>query len=380
MDDTTPAGARGRRTRGERILQWDIYCRVVDNYGDIGVCWRLASQLAARGERAVLWVDDAAALRWMAPTGCAGVTVHAGAAPARAFAPGDVVIDAFGAGLPAGLVAALARINAAGQRPCIPWINLEYLSAEPHAQASHTLASPVHGGAAAGIYKWFFFPGFTPASGGLLRELDLPQWRAHFRAHEAAAWRAHWGLEPGRSRVISLFCYEPAALAPALLQWAAPAQPPTALLVTHGRAAAALHAALALLPAGWNARSQLQIRFLPPLSQHDYDRLLWCADLNFVRGEDSLVRALWAGAPFVWQAYPQDDGAQAAKIEAMLEVLGAPASWRRYHLWWNGLVPEASAPALEPAAWQGPLDACRARLLAQDDLLTRLQRFVAENR
>jgi len=316
----------------------------------------------------------------MAPEGCAGVMVHAAGAAEAVLAPGDVVIDAFGAGLPAGLVAALARSNAAGRRPRILWINLEYLSAEAHAQDSHALASPVHGGAAAGIYKWFFFPGFTPASGGLLREPDLPQRRAHFQAHEAAAWRARWGLEPGRSRVISLFCYEPAALGPALLQWAAPAQPATAVLVTHGRAAAAVRTALARLPATWNARAQLQIVFLPPVSQPDFDRLLWCADLNFVRGEDSLVRALWAGAPFIWQAYPQDDGAHAAKIEALLDVLDAPASWRRYHYWWNGLAAESAAPLLEPAAWQAALDACRARLLAQDDLLTRLQRFVAENR
>jgi hypothetical protein len=23
-------------------LHWDIFCRVIDNFGDIGVCWRLA--------------------------------------------------------------------------------------------------------------------------------------------------------------------------------------------------------------------------------------------------------------------------------------------------------------------------------------------------
>ncbi len=37
----------------------DIFCAVVDNYGDIGVCWRLARQLAhEHGMTVRLWVDD----------------------------------------------------------------------------------------------------------------------------------------------------------------------------------------------------------------------------------------------------------------------------------------------------------------------------------
>ena len=32
-------------------MLWDLFCRVIDNHGDLGVCWRLARDLAARGER-----------------------------------------------------------------------------------------------------------------------------------------------------------------------------------------------------------------------------------------------------------------------------------------------------------------------------------------
>ncbi|MEO7887531.1 MAG: elongation factor P maturation arginine rhamnosyltransferase EarP, partial [Polaromonas sp.] len=45
-----------------RSLQWDIFCKVIDNFGDIGVCWRLAADLASRGHKVRLWVDDASAL------------------------------------------------------------------------------------------------------------------------------------------------------------------------------------------------------------------------------------------------------------------------------------------------------------------------------
>ena len=47
-------------------LLWDIFCRVIDNHGDLGVCWRLSCDLAARGQQVRLWVDDASALQWMA--------------------------------------------------------------------------------------------------------------------------------------------------------------------------------------------------------------------------------------------------------------------------------------------------------------------------
>ena len=40
-------------------LAWDIFCTVIDNYGDIGICWRLARQLRVDdGQRVRLWVDD----------------------------------------------------------------------------------------------------------------------------------------------------------------------------------------------------------------------------------------------------------------------------------------------------------------------------------
>ena len=65
--------------------------------------------------------------------------------------------------------------------------------------------------------------------------------------------------------------------------------------------------------------------------------MLWACYLNFVRGEDSLVRALWAGQPFIWHIYPQDDNAHHAKLEAFLDWLQAPESLRKAHRVWNGM-------------------------------------------
>ena len=400
---------------------WDIFCRVIDNHGDLGVCWRLACQLATRGHPVRLWVDDASALAWMAPLGHTGVDVRpwdstdwptpAATRPASppaspdtappatcarppatahttTFAPNaSVWLEAFGCEPPDEFIANnLYKSSAECQKSSSflnppAWINLEYLSAEPYAQRCHRLPSPVMSGPARGLTRHFFYPGFTPGTGGLLREPDLLARQAAF---DRAAWLRAQGVPWAGERIVSLFCYEPAALAAQLAQWAA-ANTPTRLLVAPGRPWAAVCQALAQRPGGarpctgptvtWGS---LVLHALPHLSQHHFDHLLWASDANFVRGEDSLVRALWAGKPLVWHIYPQDDGAHGAKLNAFLDWLQAPADLRAFHHHWNaGAAPTADLPPVNGAQAAACVQAARARLLAQPDLVTQLLDWLA---
>ena len=362
-----------------QALRWDVFCHVVDNFGDIGFCWRLACGLAGQGQSVRLFVDDARALAWMAPQGCVGVQVHplAGLGPGAAqaaYEPGDVVLAAFGCALPATVLQALQRAGqgGAGAAPRhIPWIHLEYLSAEAYAAHSHGLDSPVLGGAAAGIHRRFYFPGFDLQTGGLLREPGLMSRRQRF---DRGAWLAARGIGWNGETVLSLFCYEP----PLLRDWLAElAGSPLLLMVTDGRATAAVRRALAALPPEWNREGRLRIHFLPALTQPEFDHLLWCADGNFVRGEDSLVRAVWAGAGLVWQAYPQDQDAHRDKLEAFLDWMQAPEDLQEFSRCWNGICP-APLPPARWDAWGEAVRAARGRLLAQDDLVSRLMRFVSQ--
>lgn len=352
-------------------MLWDIFCRVIDNHGDIGVCWRLAADLAERGERLRLWVDDASALAWMAPGGAVGVEVRAwDDASSEHSQPGDVVVEAFGCDPPAAFVARMAKKASA---PC--WINLEYLSAEAYVERNHGLCSPQSHGPGAGLAKWFFYPGFTLRTGGLLREPGLLSRREQF---DASAWRVRHAIDPrAGERTISLFCYDNAAL-PTLVD--ALAQQPTLLLATPGHARAQLRQLLG----DRRPRPDLRVIELPFFTQSDYDHLLWSCDLNFVRGEDSLVRAQWAGAPFVWQIYPQSDGAHEAKLEAFLDVFldgaeaGLAADLRALWQVWNGLGGALRWP--DPAAWRRHCANWRARLAAQPDLGSQLLGFARERR
>ena len=361
-------------------LRWDIFCRVIDNYGDLGVCWRLCADLAQRGHTVRLWADDASALSWMAPQGCAGISVHAWPSEAdlqalakdSTFTVGDVIVEAFGCELPEAFQALMAQ----GLKPV--WVNLEYLSAEGYVARSHGLASPVMSGPARGMTKWFYFPGFTHDTGGLLREPNL------LEGPGRAAWLGTLLLDKPISpheRLISLFCYEPKAL-PDLLEQLCQADEPTRLLVAQGRPSAAVVAATQILRMPKNGTGHLYISPLPHFSQIEFDHLLWTCDFNFVRGEDSLVRALWAGQPWVWHIYPQDDLAHQEKLNAFEEALDMPTDLRLFHAVWNGLE-TAPLPTLSPATlgrWRDWSHQAQQRLFAQTDLTTQLLRFVVQKR
>jgi uncharacterized repeat protein (TIGR03837 family) len=349
---------------------WDIFCTVIDNHGDLGVCWRLTRQLRDAGQRVRLWVDDASALAWMAPTAHQepGIEVRpweeASQAPTlHGLVPADVWIEAFGCTLPEAFVGHFVERAAAARAQQPVWINLEYLSAEDWVPRMHGLPSPVMSGPAKGWTKRFFYPGFTQDTGGLLRETNLLTQQQSF---DRLAWRQQHApnLAPS-GRLISLFCYEPAALRPLLTQLA---DTPHHLLVTPGRPLAAVQQALT----GWSVSPSWSA--LPYTDQSGFDEMLWGCDLNFVRGEDSLIRALWAGQPFIWHIYPQDDHAHHAKLEAFLDWMQAPQSLRHAHRVWNGLEqgawPELETPTL--LSWTQVVQAARQRLLEQRPLTHQL--------
>jgi uncharacterized repeat protein (TIGR03837 family) len=214
--------------------------------------------------------------------------------------------------------------------------------------------------------KWFFYPGFTAGTGGLMQDFGSVS------------------TEPPThpdSRRISLLCYEPPAL-PQLLQKLADAHKRSDVLVMAGRGQQAVKAAFlsknSHYPA-WNMRRMLLIHEQAWMPQTQYDALLASCELNFVRGEDSLVRALLAGHAFVWQIYPQADGAHGVKLEAFLDWLQAPADLRDFHLVWNGLQ-AGDLPEIDLVAWTICAQSAKNRLLVQRDLVSQLLDFVEEKR
>ena len=372
-------------------IHWDVFCHAVDNLGDVGVCWRVARQLARdHGQAPRLWTDAPEILARMVPGYQAdgraqtldGVEIRRWSDPFPDAAPADVVLETFGCGLPPAFLDAMA----ARPRPPV-WINLEHLSAEDWVGGCHGLASR-HPRLPLTCY--FFFPGFGPGTGGLAREADLIARRDAFHAQGGAA-RFWSGLglttpQPGEIK-ISLFAYAQPEIPALLAAWAAgPSR--VVCVIPEGPAVAA---AAAFFGDQWrNGRGhsgRLEARALPFVPQSDFDELLWACDLNFVRGEDSFLRAQWASRPFVWQIYPQTDGAHWPKLRAFLgryttglapgtrDALGAFwEAWNRGEAAgpaWTRLVP--ALPELDRHARQWA-----DGLAGEPDLVTELVAFAQE--
>lgn len=326
----------------------DIFCNVIDNYGDIGVCWRLARQLANEHGRAVrLWVDDLNSFSWLCPEAdaaavkqqCRGVEVYQWRKDFADVQPAELVIEAFACKLPDRYIETMA---AQAHKPI--WINLEYLSAEDWVDGCHKLPSPHP---TLPLTKYYFFPGFTTQTGGLLLEHDLLARRDTFQ-NDAVQQQAFWqsvglAMPQAETLKISLFGYENSALSELFDVWASGTQP-VLCLVPEGRILPQVgqyFGDAAPYTSGDYARGKLQVRVLPFVDQERYDELLWACDINFVRGEDSCVRALWAGKSFIWHIYPQHDAVHLKKLEAFLtlynERLSPTTSEAIQGLWkaWN---------------------------------------------
>jgi uncharacterized repeat protein (TIGR03837 family) len=375
-----------------------LFCRVVDNYGDIGICWRLARQLQhEHGIDVVLWVDDLASFRRICPavdTGAElqqveGVTVRHWRDQDGVYSVADVayiVIEFFACDIPPGYIAAMAQCE---PRPV--WFNLEGLTAEEWVEGCHRLTSPHP---RLPLTKHFFFPGFTDKTGGLLREAALEQQRAQFLSDPSAAqaFLARFDVTPAEMAAtrISLFCYPHAPVSALFDVWQ---QEPAAItcLVPEGVAPEAVQAFLGDgvdSKAGASAtRGALTVRVLPFVAQPDYDKLLWACDLNFVRGEDSFVRAQWAGKPFVWHIYPQDENLHHKKLRAFLQRYAAGLDGLAdFSLRWNGAPTTGESPDWA-AQWRRfrdemPQMAVHAvdwqqQMLANGDLATNMLQFAA---
>ncbi|WP_412841539.1 elongation factor P maturation arginine rhamnosyltransferase EarP [Aeromonas dhakensis] len=392
-------------------FDWDIFCCVVDNFGDIGVTWRLARQLKQEGAlpaqesevQVRLWVDDLASFARICPgldpalesQWVDGIhiqhwheTLPADTIPAR------VVIEAFACELPTPFI---ERMASQPRPPC--WLNLEYLSAESWVEDCHGLASPQRlesqSLGSLSLNKYFFFPGFTARTGGLLCERGLIVERERWQQDEAGlnAYWASLGLPPKQEHElrISLFTYESAALTSLVECWCQSATPVT-LLLPLGRSlndvltGAGLADAIPTARAGDLLHSgNLAIKLLPMTDQAGYDRLLWSCDLNLVRGEDSFVRAQWAARPFLWHIYPQEEQAHMVKLDGFLDhylaqLPTATGQWLRgfshalnqgenTREWWAQWPDHA-------AIWQQHGRHWSHKLLQDGDLVTRLVKFL----
>jgi len=310
----------------------DLLCRVVDNYGDIGVVYRLARALSelAAAPRLRLVVDDLQAFSLLEPAvdpslsvqSVRGWTVLSWAGPAPGPAtenkavknadaeytavyagdPATAVVECFACGRPGWFEALLFDPDDPAVKTIV---NLEYLTAEDYADEFHKMPSLTR---SSRVRKFMFLPGFTPATGGLI--LDGAFMRAC--ARHASARRGDDRLEPAERYRILVFGYERdyARIVDDIATFGL--DRPVQVLLASGKSQRCF------LDAWERAGRPFSVEALPFLRQEAWDELLATCDFMIVRGEDSLSRAALSGRPFLWQAYPQEGAHQLVKVTALL--------------------------------------------------------------
>lgn len=332
---------------------WDIFCKIVDNFGDIGVCWRLAQQLHNEHQLSIrLYIDDLQVAKQLIPAldttlaqqTIQGISIIAWHEDTQFPDAAPVVIESFACELPPAYLASMQASTV--------WINLEYLSAESWVDDFHANSSK-----RGVLTRHFFFPGFTPTTGGLLREHNIVKQQLTLAASQQQKFWTSLGLTPNPHLKVSLFSYPHAPIAGLLSAMAQSNQPincyvPASSIlpkVADFFGQATLHIGDTL------TEQNLTLHVIPFLSQDGYDQLLGSCDINFVRGEDSWIRAIWAGKPFIWQPYLQTEQTHIKKLHAFLELFYAQcppspkaATYQLHNAWQSAQVPSS--------VWGGYLD------------------------
>lgn len=299
--------------------KWDVFCKIVDNYGDIGVCWRLAKQLhSEHGLHVRLFVTQLelaskilVGISNSAEQTYEGVSIVRWDEETVFDTTADVVIETFSCELPEAYLTRMSDKTT--------WVNVDYLSAEDWVPEFHGLNSQHQ---QTNRLRHFYFPGFSSDTGGLLREQSLISQRDSFQQSEQNIddfWQSLFIDHDQHSLKISLFSYENAPVEQFLQTLAKTNRAVSVFMpISYGKSVSLLGQE-GLQVGDAVTQGTLSLHLLPFLNQANYDKLLWACDINFVRGEDSWIRAVWAGKPFIWQPYWQTDNAHLLKLNAFLD-------------------------------------------------------------
>lgn len=328
----------------------DVFCCVIDNFGDAGIAWRLVQCLRAEnGWKMRLIIDDVSVLSALVPELDAACSeqqfcdVQIVAWPETgALEPADIVIELFSCRLPEAYEAAIdAARRSTAHRPVV--LAVDYLTAEHYAETSNGLQSPHP---RYGYPKTFLFPGFSDLTCGFLREADLWERLQHDQLPEQRrALLAQFGANPEAPLTLFFFTYPQMpleAFASALAQDRRPIQ----ILAAPGQASAQLRAFLARIPRA----EHVKIVDMPMVPQSRFDAVLSACDACLVRGEDSTLRAQLAARALIWTLYPQSEDTHLVKLRAFAQLYTQHMTqedgqvWMQLNLWLNN-------GQADPLAW-----------------------------
>ena len=303
----------------------DIFCKIIDNYGDIGVVYRTAKELQKIFPKSKIRaflnkLDEFKKINSQVldlPSqnidGIEYITFDYLRDNANELLTAQVIIEAFGCQIPEEYME-IAYDNSE------LLINLEYLSAEDWIEDFHLQSSPLGRGK---LKKVFFMPGFTEKSGGVIADSNyLERIQRVLENKEFYEKKYLSDIEDRENKIIgTLFSYEK-NFTP-LLEDLKKLDKDVVILAMGEKTQDSLRKILKNFSIEDFRNSlkygKIEIRFLNFLNQEEYEELINIVDFNFVRGEDSFIRAVLTGKPYMWHIYCQEEYAHMDKIEGFLD-------------------------------------------------------------
>lgn len=303
----------------------DIFCEIIDNYGDIGVVYRTAKELQKIFPKSKIRaflnkLDEFKKINSQVldlPSqnidGIEYITFDYLRDNANELLTAQVIIEAFGCQIPEEYME-IAYDNSE------LLINLEYLSAEDWIEDFHLQSSPLGRGK---LKKVFFMPGFTEKSGGVIADSNyLERIQRVLENKEFYEKKYLSDIEDRENKIVgTLFSYEK-NFTP-LLEDLKKLDKDVVILAMGEKTQDSLRKILKNFSIEDFRNSlkygKIEIRFLNFLNQEEYEELINIVDFNFVRGEDSFIRAVLTGKPYMWHIYCQEEYAHMDKIEGFLD-------------------------------------------------------------
>lgn len=292
-------------------MELSVLCKVVDNFGDIGVAWRMARRFTELDSRLKvnLIIDGLSAFSkiensvnlnknfqiiktvcvcdWNDYDFCYNYFSENGGQKIL------FIIECFQCGRPQWLEKILFEDKL---KKTVHILMIDYLTAEKYAEDFHKLQSLTR---SANVQKINFMPGFTNKTGGLIIEND-------------------WKKLPKRNKNgnVLFFVYEKNwdGIAKSIIE-------NLSCKVTAAGGAGFDSVKKSFKKLLGNDDFNLRFKELPFCNQQEWDFLLKSCSFLFIRGEESLSRACLSGIPFVWHAYVQSEEYQIVKVNALLKIM-----------------------------------------------------------
>ena len=284
-----------------KIDSIDIFCQVIDNYGDVGVAYRLAREFKRvyPNKKLRFVINQIEELNLIRKSENIEVILYKDISKIENSA--DLIIESFGCEIPKEYMdKALKKSKLI--------INLEYFSAEKWVDDFHLQESFLGGN----LKKYFFIPGLSEKSGGILLDNEFLERKKKVEANKEY-YLEKFEIKEKYDLIGSVFSYEKNF--DSLIEELKKLDKKVILLILSEKTQKNF------IKYFDNGNNYDKIKFvkLPFFTYDKYEELLALCDFNLVRGEDSFVRALLLGKPFLWHIYPQDENTHIKKLESFLE-------------------------------------------------------------